>query len=309
LAGVSIKGQAALTAEEVLRYLPNIGSVIDPMNLNIGTGKKSRIESSDLIKYMKWALGIAALGSAIFTGITWYQHKQVMDRQAELEAKIRSIEDIEMIAQDYERAKNEYYQVRQFEINTHDDNERVLQFIEDCEKLLPTEAYMSKISFASGNVEFDITSGWHDVTKNEVADTMVEIGHLDYVTNFNIPSIAEEYKTLIVIGIDEEGNYIYLTNEDYEGGEPEVEYDEDGNEIEKLPSDPVEYEYGMALPEGLVDYQLVNLRQVTYSASCHISIPHTSIEELQIEAEEAEAAGEVITEETGDAETTEGGAQ
>ena len=81
LAGVSIKGQAALTAEEVLRYLPNIGSVIDPMNLTIGSAKKSIIESSNLIKYMKYALVVAALGSAAFTGVTWYQHRQVMKKQ------------------------------------------------------------------------------------------------------------------------------------------------------------------------------------------------------------------------------------
>ena len=40
LSGVQIKGQAALTAEEVLRYLPNIGAVIQPMQLKLDFGRK-----------------------------------------------------------------------------------------------------------------------------------------------------------------------------------------------------------------------------------------------------------------------------
>ena len=87
-----------MTAEEVLRYLPNIGSVIDPMNLNIGSAKKSVIESSDMIKYLKIGLVIAAVGSAGFAGVTWYQHDQVMKRQRQLEDDIKKIEDIELIA-------------------------------------------------------------------------------------------------------------------------------------------------------------------------------------------------------------------
>jgi type IV pilus assembly protein PilM len=291
LAGVSIKGQAALTAEEVLRYLPNIGSVIDPMNLTIGSGKKSMIESSDLIKYMKYALVIATVGSAAFAGVTAYQHKKVMDRQAELEAQIKSIEDIELIAQDYERAQKEYDQVKAFERSTHDNNEMVLTFIEDMERLMPKESYASKISFTSGQVEFDITSGWHDPTKNEVADTMVSISGLDYTTNFSIPSIVETYKTLIWLCdengeplVDEEGNPVYLTDT-FSAAEDKKIYDlsdleeEEESEIKTEDGVLVEYEEGMTMPAGVENYKLVTLRQTTYSASCTIIRPADPVED------------------------------
>ena len=43
LAGVVIKGQAALTAEEVLRYLPNIGAVIKPIDLEVEYGESGGV--------------------------------------------------------------------------------------------------------------------------------------------------------------------------------------------------------------------------------------------------------------------------
>ena len=118
-------------------------------------------------------------------------------------------------------------------------------------------------------------SGWHEVTKNEVADAMVEIAALDYVQNFKIPSIAESYKVLIVIGYDEEGNPIFLTDTyDSTGSEEESEELDGLDEIKDIKTDEgvlVEYEEGMLL-DGL-DYSLMTMRQVTYSASCHISRP------------------------------------
>ena len=290
LAGVSIKGQAALTAEEVLRYLPNIGAIIDPMNLNIGAGQKQAlIESSDLIKYLKYAFVVAFVGSAVFTGISWYQHKKVADEKARLEAEIDKIKDIEEIKAAYEAAEAEYNQVKAFEAGTHDDNELILQFINDLEAVLPTGSRITTISFESGDVEFEFESGWHTTVKNEVADVMLKVGGLDYVTNFRIPAIEDTWRYVIVIGYDEEtGEPIYLTKnydpnaEEEEGEEEEEEIetidleDLEGVEEERIPEEPVEYvEYkvGMVLPDGITEISLERQRQVTYVGTCHIGRP------------------------------------
>jgi hypothetical protein len=171
----------------------------------------------------------------------------------------------------------------------------ILTFIEDAERLMPSESYMSQISFASGEVDFDITSGWHDVTKNEVADTMVSISHLDYVTDFTIPSIVEEYKTLICLGYDDEGNPIFLTDT-YENREEEEQPDSiNPEEITEIKTDEgvlVEYEDGMDLPEGIEEYTLITLRQTTYSAHCHIHRPADVDQEVAV----PEAPGTVTEE-------------
>ncbi|MBR5421333.1 MAG: pilus assembly protein PilM [Lachnospiraceae bacterium] len=302
LAGVSIKGQAALTAEEVLRYLPNIGAIIDPMNLMIGSGKKAGIESNDLIKYLKYALVVATVGSAVFSGITFWQHKKVMEEQARLQAEIAAIQDIEEILAAYEAAQREYDLVMNFVNRTKNDNEYVIQFIEDLEKLLPTDSAISKISFSDGNVEFELVSGLHESAKNEVADVLMNLRNLDYVTNFYIPSIEDAWHTYLIVGYDENDEPIYLTedfdpelyaqdDEEEEEEEDDKKKDKEKDEEEELDEeieamlfwDPrrekaeqstlVEYENGMNLPEGVVIVAQELRRQVKYTASCHIGPP------------------------------------
>ena len=298
LAGVSIKGQAALTAEEVLRYLPNIGAIIDPMNLTIGSGQKQNLmESSDLIKYMLYVLAVAFIGSATFTGISWYQHKKVMDEQERLQNEIKAIEDIEQILAEYEAAKHEYDQVKAFEDMTHNDNEYLVQFIDDLEALLPYESHLVSLTAKDGDVEFDLISGWHETTKNEVADVLLNVAALDYVSNFKIPAIEDTWRIIMIIDYDEDGNPIYWTkdyvakeDEEEEEGEGEEEQADliDGEDLENPKREPippveyVEYETGLVLPDDVKEIEQVLQRQVTYTAQCHIGPPKTP------EAENAE---------------------
>lgn len=303
LAGVSIKGQAALTAEEVLRYLPNIGAVIDPMNLNIGAGQKQAlIESSDLIKYLKYAFLVAFIGSAIFTGISIYQHKKVADEREYLNAEIDKIKDIEEIKLAYEEAEREYLQVKAFEDGTHNDNEYLIRFIDDLEARLPQDSAISSIEIEDGNVKFTLTSGWHTTTKNEVADVLLQIGGLDYVYDFKIPSIEDQWRYIMIIGYDEDGNPIYWTQdytgkEDEEDEEEEAEKDEVGAEdlegvdeerIPQFPQEFVEYEVGMEVLDGIESIELVLQRQVVYEATCHIGRPVVVATEEEAPAETSE---------------------
>ncbi len=287
LAGVSIKGQAALTAEEVLRYLPNIGSVIDPMNLNIGSSKKSVIESSDLIKYMKIALGVATAGSAIFTGITWYQHKQVMDEQKKLEDQIAAIEDIELIAQDYERAQKECNEVKNFNISTRNRNEYILQLIADLEKIMPNEVVLTSVSFADGQASIEITDArYHLTVKNEVADVMEEVSALPYVSNFYIASEAEEKKDYIVVRNLETDEESFLTT--YTGQEEELAEGLDwDSEYAPLLLEPAEYieleqyqEDPTLVPEGYEFVRSDMYRLASYSATFTLAFPEIPEDDL-----------------------------
>lgn len=259
LAGVSIKGQAALTAEEVLRYLPNIGAVIDPIDLKIEAGgSSSSVGSAEMFKVLVGILIVCALGMGGWTGYTIYQHSKAVQEQQRLEQAIAAIEDIEQIALAYENALAEYDIVKAFEESTHSDNELLLRFILDMEKLMPADTRINNLVANNGDISFDVESGWHTVVKNEIADVMITLGNLDYMTYFLNPGFTESYRILFLTGYDAEGNPIYLreeTNEDGVLGEY-IEYDE-------------EEEY----PEEYSQYQLVQLIQTTYSVSCHIAEP------------------------------------
>lgn len=271
LAGVAIKGQAALTAEEVLRYLPNIGAVIDPIGLEVESDSSSgySMGAETFFKILIGALVVSTLGMGIWFGYTMYNYHKALDRKAELETMINDIKDIEQIALDHEHAMAELTIIQAFELSTHDDNELLLQFIEDLEKMMPTEAVIGRLSATSGDISFDVTSGWHTTTKNEVADVIFTIGNLDYVSNFDLPGFNEEYRTLFVIDRDDDGNPIFL-REETENGEP-GEY--------------IEYVEGTEYPPEYLQYETMSFIQTTYNVSCHISKP------VVVEPDAADAEG------------------
>ncbi len=193
LAGVTIKGQAALKAEEVLRYLPNIGSVIDPMDLVISSGKKSAIESSDMVKYLKIVLGVSAVIMLGWTGITFIQHKVAKDARDQMQANIDAIADIEQIRQDYVNAQYLFAALDTFKYEKENPNNLMPQFIGDLEKILPNDTVINGIDATDGTVSFEVTTGWHTTAKNEVADIMVQLQNLSYVKKVEVPDLSEEY--------------------------------------------------------------------------------------------------------------------
>lgn len=271
LAGVAIKGQAALTAEEVLRYLPNIGAVIDPIGLEVESESSSgySMGSETFFKILIGVLIVSAVGMTGWVGYTMYHYHKALDRKADLEAMIEEIKDIEQIALDHEHATAELAIIKAFETSTHNDNELLLKFIEDLEVMMPTEAVIGSLSASNGDISFDVTSGWHTTTKNEVADVIFTIGNLDYVSNFDLPGFTEEYMTLFVIDVDEEGNPVFLREEAEDGELGEY----------------IKYEEGAEYPPEYLQYPTMSFIQTTYNVTCHISKP------VAAEPEEADAEG------------------
>ena len=289
LRGVAVKGQASLTAEEVLRYLPNMGAVIDPMNLSVAAAESSRrtVSSEQTFKFMVFVLIVATVFMGAWFCKTFFEYKNACDERAELQAKIDAIADIEEIANAYDEAMAEYTIVNDFEISTHSDNELLIQFMDDLEKKMPTESYISGLVANDGDISFEVTSGWHLTTKNEIADVLVEIGGLEYVSNFQIASFSEDYQQCYVIDIEEveneetgeiEEEYVFLredpTEEDPEGALIPFSYDNE--------------EYNELYPV------IMTFVQTKYSVSLHIAEPVPEVEEG-----EAEESAEEVTEEGG----------
>jgi len=216
LSGVQIKGQAALTAEEVLRYLPNIGAVIQPMQLKLDFGRKESSISSD--STFKFLVGVLCVATVAMAGWAGYTYKQFKDREvakADLEAKIEAIKDIEELAKAYEEALLQYQIVQAFDESTYNDNEYILNLFEDMIKIMPTETYLVEFNADNGDVAMVLKDGWHITTKNELADSIDQLSGLDYVYNFQVTEFAENYVDLFLVGYDEEtGEELYLLKED-----------------------------------------------------------------------------------------------
>lgn len=216
LSGVTIKGQASLTAEEVLRYLPNIGAVIRPINLKIDTnsgGSSISVDNAQIIGILRVVLIVAFVAMAAWTTITIIQNKKANDRNEELHDDIAAIQDIENIKVEYDNAMTQLGVVKSFKDTTLNDNSKIYDFFCDLETRIPTDMHIVSLAAENGNLAIELSTGWHEKTKNEVADLMVEMQKLNYVSNFNVEEIEEEQRYLYVVGINEDGEIEYLMEE------------------------------------------------------------------------------------------------
>ena len=296
LAGLTIKGQAALKASEVLRYLPNIGSVIDPMDLLIGSSKKSAIESSDMVKYLKIVCAVTLVGMATWTGITYFQHKKALDARNQMQAKIDQISDIEQIAKDYENAQSLFAALDTFKYEKENNNNLIPQFIDDLEQILPKETVVKSISAENGTVTLEMLSGWHPTNKNEVADVIVSLKKLDYVKSIQIPDISEEQKIrfMAVSQNDAEGNpltgdavYMRKVSDDplVLGDIIEVATREELLElITELINGEADEDYPAELTVENINDLAVNLLQTTYQINVNIGYDLNVAEKVALDA-------------------------
>ncbi len=188
LQGIKVGSKAYLTSETALRYLANFGAVLNPIGLNLNRGKTKENVSrtADIVLTVLLVLSIIVmLGLSLFAVIRYYLSEGAKEV---LVAAIADIEDIEQLALEHEYAIAEYETVQAFDASTYSNNELVLGFIEDLEDILPKGTVINNFSSVNGEVEFSVMTP----NKEAVADAIVEMGKLEYVYSFSIPSITEE---------------------------------------------------------------------------------------------------------------------
>ena len=283
LNGVSVKGQAALTAEEVLRYLPNIGAVIKPINLEINEGTSGMsFDTVRVIKYLRYLFVAACVVMVCWIGYTIFESVQAKNEEKELKKKIAAIEDIELIYQQYLSSQTQLDIVKNFDASTKNDNYYIYDFFMDLETMMPYESYVTEFEAINGDVVMKIKSGYHEVTKNETADVIVNVGNIAHkngycVTGLTIEEVTESNVYRFKTGeVDAEGNDVYLREE------PEADDPNDAGEF-------VEYEVGSDIDDDLVQKtkgcEMVMLVSSEYEVRLHIGLP-AGAEEVEEEVAE-----------------------
>lgn len=211
LQGIKAGSKSYLTSETALRYLANFGAVLNPIGLNLNRGKTKENVSrtADKILYALLVVAIlVAVGWSLFTMIKYYGR---VGQKELLEQQIAAIQDVEQIAADYENSKAAYNSVKAFADSTNSNNELVLTFINDLERILPTDMRINNFRSAGGAIKFDVLAP----NKEAVADMIVEMRKLDYVQSFTIPSFMEDVGEIPGVEV-EEGAEVEETADDEE---------------------------------------------------------------------------------------------
>lgn len=188
LQGITVSGKAYLTSETALRYLANFGAVLNPIGLNLNRGKTKENVSKTADKVLYAFLALAIVAAAIWSVITLTNYYNKLDDKKTLEDQIAAIQDIEQIKANYDSATSAYNSIVAFDDSTNSNNEMVLQFITDLEKIMPTDTIINNFSASGGEVKFQVMTE----SKEAVADVIVAMRKLDYVSSFSIPSFKEE---------------------------------------------------------------------------------------------------------------------
>ena len=145
---------------------------------------------------------------AVICGLKlWDYHHTLKNQEDAIDANIRRMEDIEGIAQNYEDSVASYTIVKNFADGTVSDNEMVLQFITDLESILPSDAHINKFQSVNGICSFEVVG----TTKREVADIIIKMKKLDYVSGVGLTKVADglaEYALGILPVVDEQGRVV-----------------------------------------------------------------------------------------------------
>lgn len=188
LQGIKAGSKSYLTSETALRYLANFGAVLNPIGLNLNRGKTKENVSRTADKVLYALLVVAILVAVTWSVITVVKYYGKVGEKTYLEQQIAAIQDVEQIAADYESAKAAYESVKTFADSTNSNNEMVLTFINDLEKILPTNMRLNNFKSVDGVVSFSVLAP----DKESVADMIVAIKELDYVQSYSLPSYTED---------------------------------------------------------------------------------------------------------------------
>ncbi|MDD6734145.1 MAG: pilus assembly protein PilM [Lachnospiraceae bacterium] len=186
LAGVKVSGKAYLTSETALRYLANFGAVLNPIGLNVTTGKDKEKAAQSMNKLLYAALALAVLVMVGICSVQLIKYFTLDMSKKLIEADIAAKEDIEAIAQDYENAVASYNIVKEFTDGTVSDNELILELIQTLEQTLPDTCKVEELNAVDGMVTVKIVS----VTKDAYADIIVELEKKDFVAKVEVAAIS-----------------------------------------------------------------------------------------------------------------------
>lgn len=186
LAGVKVSGKAYLTSETALRYLANFGAVLNPIGLNVTTGKDKEKAAQSMNKLLYAALALAVLVMVGICSVQLIKYFTLDMSKKLIEADIAAKEDIEAIAQDYENAVASYNIVKEFTDGTVSDNELILELIQTLEQTLPDTCKVEELNAVDGMVTVKIVS----MTKDAYADIIVELEKKDFVAKVEVAAIS-----------------------------------------------------------------------------------------------------------------------
>lgn len=150
---VTVRESSGLSMKEVLRYMDNIGAVIDPVNM-IPKQLEQDIRRKVEAKAYRIMILLALFLSVVIVTVPATNFFSEAMETIDLQNKLLTVEDVKPILENYKQAQSRYTDVGQIQAMVRTDNESLSDFITIFEQLRPSNISIQSFSCSEGQVSF-----------------------------------------------------------------------------------------------------------------------------------------------------------
>ncbi len=188
---VKIDKKSSISSSETLGLLSIMGAVLEPMNI---TPKElaDRANKRNSTKVASGVFAIAVLASLVLVGSAFYRKTVAEQKQKELKQRITELSPVQEIYKENVKYRNLYNEYASFDKLTKTQNDKLRQLVDDLELYFPTSVIVKSFSASDGHVSMTMQA---DI-KLTVAQLLINLKEIDYITNVSISSISRATKEI-----------------------------------------------------------------------------------------------------------------
>lgn len=186
---VSVKESAELSMKEVLRYMDNIGAILDPVTLipkQLEQDTRRKLEA----KAYRIMILLALFLSVVIVTIPATGFFNVAMDTIDLQNQLLTLEDVKPILNNYKQARSRYGDVAQVQSLVRTHNESLSDFIEIFEQLRPSNIQIEKFSCEEGQVNITALAEG----KKTVARLIQQLGTIANVSEVKASALTSEFE-------------------------------------------------------------------------------------------------------------------
>lgn len=209
---VKIDKKNSISGGETLGLLSIMGAVLEPMNI---TPKElaDRANKRNSTRVASGIFAIAVLASLVLVGTAFYRKTVAEQKQKELKQRIAELSPVQEVYKENVKYRNLYNEYVSFDKLSKTQNDKLRQLVDDLEVAFPTNVIVKSFSASDGHVSMTMQA---DI-KLTVAQLIMNLKEIDYITNISISSVSRTKKDLNMEAEEEaieEETQVELTEEE-----------------------------------------------------------------------------------------------
>ena len=186
---VTVRESSGLSMKEVLRYMDNIGAVIDPVNM-IPKQLEQDIRRKVEAKAYRIMILLALFLSVVIITIPAVNFFSEAMETLDLQNRLLTVEDVKPILENYKQAQSRYTDVGQIQAMVRTDNESLSDFITIFEQLRPSNISIQSFNCSEGQVSFSALAEG----KKTVARLIQQLNMIANVSEVKVSALSSVFE-------------------------------------------------------------------------------------------------------------------